>query len=233
MGDWILLLCNLLAALFAFFVAAPCIFNAISLFGVQKKFNQIMVDEGIIAAEEIQSLHPKKQTAGVACSGFRRRYVNKLLSISVPSVIKGNYSEIMAMYNAEYFSSGVDADVYPDTENFAETARELALKYGTVILASGATDVVTDGERVVYIKNGTEQLASVTGTGCILGALCASFMTSANPADAAVSACCYLGICGELAGTVKGNGSFEASLMDRISTLGRKEISENLNLEEL
>lgn len=65
MGDWILLLCNLLAALFAFFVAAPCIFNAISLFGVQKKFNQIMVDEGIIAAEEIQNLHPKKQTAGV------------------------------------------------------------------------------------------------------------------------------------------------------------------------
>ena len=65
MGDWGLLLCNLLAALFAFFVAAPCIFNAISLFGVQKKFNQIMVDEGIIAEEEIQNLHPKKQTAGV------------------------------------------------------------------------------------------------------------------------------------------------------------------------
>ena len=65
MGDWILLLCNLLAALFAFFVAAPCIFNAISLFGVQKKFNQIMVDEGIIAPEEIQNIHPKKQTAGV------------------------------------------------------------------------------------------------------------------------------------------------------------------------
>ena len=65
MGDIGLLLSQILIALFAFFVVAPCLFNAISLFGVQKKFNQTMVDEGIITAEEIQKIHPKKQVASV------------------------------------------------------------------------------------------------------------------------------------------------------------------------
>lgn len=65
MGKFGLLLFYTLAALFAFFVAAPCLLNAVSLFGVQKKFNQTMVDEGVIAPEEIQKIHPKKQIASV------------------------------------------------------------------------------------------------------------------------------------------------------------------------
>lgn len=65
MGKFGLLLFYTLAALFAFFVAAPCLLNAVSLFGVQKKFNQTMVDEGVIASEEIQKIHPKKQIASV------------------------------------------------------------------------------------------------------------------------------------------------------------------------
>lgn len=65
MGDWGLLLYQLVIALFSFFVVAPCVLNAISLFGVQKKFNQTMVDKGIISADEIQKIHPKKQVASV------------------------------------------------------------------------------------------------------------------------------------------------------------------------
>ena len=65
MGDIGQLLYQIVIALFAFFVAAPCFLNAISLFGVQKKFNQTMVDEGVIAAEEIDKIHPKKQTTSI------------------------------------------------------------------------------------------------------------------------------------------------------------------------
>ena len=68
MGDFGLLLYYTLGALFAFFVAAPCLLNAVSLFGVQKKFNQTMVDQGIISAEEIEKIQPKKQTASVIIS---------------------------------------------------------------------------------------------------------------------------------------------------------------------
>ena len=99
-------------------------------------------------------------------------------------------------------------------------------------IVSTIAPVITDGKRIVYVKNGTSELASVTGTGCMLGALCSTFMTSASPMDATISACCYFGICGELSSTKNGNGSFMANLIDKISTLGREEIFKHLNMEE-
>lgn len=170
---------------------------------------------------------------GIACSNMRRRYVSDLLFLSVPSVIKGNYSEIVALPDTEYISAGVDADISIDEYYVEKISIELARKYRTVILATGKTDIITDGERVVYVRNGTKQLSSVTGTGCMLGALCAAFMTSLSPVDSVVSACVYFGICGELAKTDKGNGSFMVNLIDRISTLRKEEISKYIRMEEI
>ena len=70
MGDLGLLLYYAIVALFAFFVAAPCVLNAISLFGVQKRFAKVMVEEGIISQAAINKLHPKKQFAGVLISAL-------------------------------------------------------------------------------------------------------------------------------------------------------------------
>lgn len=55
-------------ALFAFFVVAPCVLNAISLFTVQKRFAQTMVDLGVVKQADVQRIHPKKATAGVIIS---------------------------------------------------------------------------------------------------------------------------------------------------------------------
>lgn len=169
---------------------------------------------------------------GIACSKFRGNYISELLNISVPSVIKGNYSEIVALYDKEYSSPGVDADSSIDECYIIKISKELAEKYQTVILATGKNDIISNGKRVVIVKNGTSQLASVTGTGCMLGSLCSAFMSSANPMDATISACSYFGICGELAKTEKGNGSFMVNLIDKLSILSKKEISKYLNTEE-
>ena len=59
---------NAIIALFAFFVAAPMLLNAISLFTVQKRFAKVMVDEGVVKEETVRRLHPKKQVAGVLIS---------------------------------------------------------------------------------------------------------------------------------------------------------------------
>ena len=48
---------------------------------------------------------------GIACSRLRRNYANELLSKVTPTVIKGNYSEVYALHQDSYCSSGVDADV--------------------------------------------------------------------------------------------------------------------------
>ena len=61
---------NAIIALFAFFVAAPMLLNAISLFTVQKRFAKVMVDEGVVKEETVRRLHPKKQVAGVHTGGY-------------------------------------------------------------------------------------------------------------------------------------------------------------------
>jgi hydroxyethylthiazole kinase len=156
-----------------------------------------------------------------------------LINEAVPTVIKGNYSEIYALYRQEYFSSGVDSDESLTVETVEKAAYELAGTLHTTILASGKTDVVTDGKRVTYIRNGSPQLATVTGTGCMQGALCAAFLSVADGYEAAVMAGSMFGICGELAETEKGSGTFMVNLLDRLSTVSDDDILLRLNCEEI
>ena len=156
---------------------------------------------------------------GSACLPTRREYALGLIGTCLPSVIKGNYSEITALARKDYTSTGVDADKTLTAEAVTETAQELALKLGTVILASGKTDIITDGSRTAFVKNGCAQLGSVTGTGCMQGALCAAYLSAAEGFDAAAAASVVLGICGQLAQTDKGAGSFMVNLLDALSTV--------------
>ena len=68
MGDLAILLVGIVDALFAFFVVAPILLNTASLFGVQKRFAQAMVEEGVIDAATVKQMHSKKQVAGVLIS---------------------------------------------------------------------------------------------------------------------------------------------------------------------
>ena len=68
MGDLAILLVGIVDALFAFFVVAPILLNTASLFGVQKRFAQAMVEEGVIDADTVKQLQSKKQIAGVLIS---------------------------------------------------------------------------------------------------------------------------------------------------------------------
>lgn len=68
MGDLAILLVGIVDALFAFFVVTPILLNTASLFGVQKRFAQAMVEEGVIDADTVKQMQSKKQIAGVLIS---------------------------------------------------------------------------------------------------------------------------------------------------------------------
>ena len=170
---------------------------------------------------------------GIACSRLRRNYIHELLSTLTPTVIKGNYSEINALYQDSYHSSGVDADASLDILTIDRCAVALARERNTIILASGKVDVITDGRRLVHIHNGTSQLSTVTGTGCMLGALCATYLSADRSLDAVIAACALLGISGEKSETPCGSGTFFINLMDALSTLTAEDIDTNINLEEI
>ena len=170
---------------------------------------------------------------GIACSTLRREYIRELLNTVTPTVIKGNYSEIQALYRDSYRSSGVDADSSLDIQTMDYAAISLARSLGTVILASGKVDIVTDGNRLYHIHNGTPLLSQVTGTGCLQGALCASYLSAKPDIEAVITGSSVLGICGELARTERGTGTFLCNLMDKLSMLTDTEIEQNLKLEEI
>lgn len=170
---------------------------------------------------------------GVACSRLRRDYACGLMEAVTPAVIKGNYSEINALYQERYRASGVDADAALDAQTVERAAAALARTRRTVVLASGKVDIVTDGTRLIRVRNGTPQLSCVTGTGCMLGALTAAYLSAASGLDAAVTACAVLGVCGQLAETERGSGSFMVGLLDALSTLQDAELERYMDLEEI
>lgn len=170
---------------------------------------------------------------GIACSTLRREYVKELLSTAIPTVIKGNYSEIQALYRDSYHSSGVDADSRLDIHMIDHAAISIARNLQTIIMASGKVDIVTDGKRLYHVHNGTPQLSQITGTGCLQGALCASYLSAKPGIEAVITGCTVLGICGELAQTDLGTGTFLCGLLDALSTLNDAEIEHYLKLEEI
>ena len=75
MGDLAILLVGIVDALFAFFVVAPILLNTASLFGVQKRFAQAMVEEGVIDTDTVKQMQSKKQNPVIrACRSAALRW---------------------------------------------------------------------------------------------------------------------------------------------------------------
>jgi hydroxyethylthiazole kinase len=121
----------------------------------------VMLNMGNITDVRKQSMLISAQTAkqkgipfvldvcGSACLPTRREYALGLIGTCLPSVIKGNYSEITALARKDYTSSGVDADKTLTAEAVTETAQELALKLGEGAegdVAQGGQDAVGEDE---------------------------------------------------------------------------------------
>ena len=87
-----------------------------------------------------------------------------------------------------------------------------------MVVLTGQTDVVTDGDRTYLIGNGCPEMGRVTGAGCQLSALAAAFL-AANPGallEAAAAAVCAMGLAGEIALTRQAPGDGNATLRCRI-----------------
>jgi hydroxyethylthiazole kinase len=210
---------------------------------ITKTADALMLNLGNITDARVQSIKISAEiaqkhnipfiidTVGIACSQLRRGLIKKLLRKLKPTAIKGNYSEIIALYDNFYTNLGVDADETLSVEKISNISVRLAQKYNTMILASGETDIITDGESIAYIHNGTPQLTQLTGTGCLLGALCCCYLSVEQSINSLITGCVMVGVCGQLSETEKGNGSFGLNLMDYLSVISDTQIEKLLDFE--
>lgn len=172
---------------------------------------------------------------GAGATRFRNDTVTQLMQ-NRPTILRGNASEILAVATALGLGNtaakpkGVDS--MNTTDEAAEVAVILARGTGTVVVASGAIDVITDGRRVTRLANGSPLMTQVTAVGCSLSAIAGAFAASTPDAfAAAVAAVAVTGIAGELAARdTTAPGSFRTAFIDRLATIDTAAIRQTLTV---
>lgn len=174
---------------------------------------------------------------GVGATSLRNATAERILKEVKLSVLRGNMSEIKNIYGIDASTRGVDSIDNP-LEGGREIAIELAKRLNCTVSITGAVDIVSDGEKVFYIKNGHPILAKITGTGCmsssLIGLCCGTGEESLYGAIAGIT---IMGIAGEKAQgrlrELEGLGSFKVYLMDAISSFSTEDITEGGQIDEV
>lgn len=180
---------------------------------------------------------------GAGASALRTNTAYKLLEEVKFSVIRGNISEIKTLALGGGTTKGVDADVADKVtdetlDSVISFAKAFSEKTGAVIVITGATDIVADTQKAYVIRNGVPIMSRITGSGCMLTAMMAAYIT-ANPQhilEAAAAAVCVMGLCGEKADAVRkehnaGNASFRNYLIDEVYKLDDAALKEGAKYE--
>lgn len=168
---------------------------------------------------------------GVGASKYRTETAQKIVDSAVPSVIRGNASEIMALAKISNSTKGVDSTA--ESDDAYEAAVLLSKKLNNTIIISGETDFIITGDKCTKVKNGSALMAKVTGMGCtatsIVGACIA---VEENTHQAAVSAMLIMGVAGEMAEEVSnGPGSFQMNFLDSLYKLTPEMINEKQKVD--
>ena len=167
---------------------------------------------------------------GTACSSLRLHFARKLMDIHMPSVLKGNMSELLVMAGHSAHAVGIDAgkeDAVQDDNRrlLTEVFQEKAAQWNTVLLITGKEDMIVSADTCIFVQNGTSTMSQITGTGCMLGMICASYLASAPALYAAAASTIEFGIAGEEAAINSvGPGSFQTELFDHFYLLTEEEI---------
>lgn len=187
---------------------------------------------------------------GLSCSRLRQKYAKELLQIAVPNIIKGNISELRTLLGLPTTPGmGVEAGqkemvTQENALEYAKIFQKQAREYHTILLATGPIDLVVSSEEAYIIANGSNALASITGTGCMNNVLAGACLAgvhgissrATNNTLAAILSCLLLGIAGENIQDIylnQGPGSFHYSLMDSISKLTPQTIAQQCNITKL
>ena len=169
---------------------------------------------------------------GAGATAFRTDTARKLLAELSPAIVRGNASEIRALAYDEQATRGVDSSHAVD--DAAKAASALSARHGSVVVASGAVDLISSAGALTRVCNGHPMMPKVTGMGCTASALAGAF-AAVNPSahDAAVNAMAVMGIAGELAAEQSpGPGTFPARFLDAVYLLNEAGIRERLQVRE-
>lgn len=160
---------------------------------------------------------------GAGATQQRRAAVKTLMASGYFDLIKGNENEIKTVSGTSGVQQrGVDSGTSTSSlQEKAALVQQLAARERNVVLMTGKTDVVSDGQRTYAVSNGHEYLGNITGSGCTLGTTVAAFLAihREDKLLAALAGILMYEIAAEQAAArddVKGPGTFVPAFLDQL-----------------
>lgn len=161
---------------------------------------------------------------GAGATRFRTNTALRLLDELRITILKGNAGEIGVLAGAEAKVKGVESCGMSGDP--VRIARKFADISGITVVISGATDIVSDGKRVLLVENGHPLMGCISGTGCMAASVAgACAAVSDDPVIASATALAAFGVAGEKAAAyAHGPFSFKTALFDEMAALTPEEL---------
>ncbi len=208
--------------------------------------NQSSIQAMFLAGRKANQLgHPVLlDPVGTGASRLRTGTANRLVKEIKLTAIRGNISEIKTIAFGQGTTKGVDADVADAvTEESLPAAvafaKNLAKRLDTIIVITGAIDIVADAGTAYVIRNGRPEMGRITGTGCQLSGLLTAYLT-ANPEqllEAAASAVVLMGVAGEIGWENMlpgdGNSTYRNRIIDAIFNMDAETLENRAKVEQM
>lgn len=163
----------------------------------------------------------------VACgaSHYRQAIASTLIQDFGFTVIRGNASEIATLAGIDWTSHGIDAGT-SDADPVA-VAKQAAQTLDTVIVMSGPTDVITDGQRIAKVPYGTPNFKLHVGSGDLLSSLIGAWLAvSDDPYQAAREATTVFTLAGQAAAEVATVGDWFNQLLTNLVNASGNQVAD-------
>jgi thiamine-phosphate diphosphorylase / hydroxyethylthiazole kinase len=171
---------------------------------------------------------------GAGATEQRKEGVKALLGGGYFDIIKGNEGEIRTVSGAQGVKQhGVDSGSSNlSMEERVALVKGVASRERNVVLMTGSSDVLSDGERTLLIHNGHHLLGEITGSGCALGTTIASCMVFKREDKllAAAAGTFMYEIAAQRAAErqdVKGPGTFVPAFIDELYLIRKESLDGN------
>ncbi|MBN6185584.1 hydroxyethylthiazole kinase [Aneurinibacillus sp. BA2021] len=169
---------------------------------------------------------------GAGATPFRTEVARQIAKELDLAIVRGNAAEVANVIGEAWEIKGVDAgQTGGDVEALARKAAEAL---NTVVVITGAVDVVAGPEGLYTIHNGDEMLTRITGTGCLLTSVLGAFAAvEKDYAKAAAAGLAAYGVAAELARrNVTAPGSYQIALLDMLYSIREEQVAAMARVEK-
>lgn len=164
---------------------------------------------------------------------YRLDRCNGLLDNINVAVIRGNAGEVAALADVEWQAKGIDAG--EGDADLEAIAKALAKKRDCVVVLSGKTDIITNGDAVVRVYNNTDLFKLHVGSGDMLSSTIGTFVAIEDDYfEAAQVATTVFAVAGEIVSNGMDQplaGSFGPQLIDELHLISVADVEKHAQFD--